>query len=557
MKRFTALMFSAVVALAVLGCNEAISNNPIYNPTEGCKQDADCSGGFKCSPMGVCVVICRPGVEGDCSSGQYCLPGQSYCVDCLLDEHCADDEYCSEFNVCLARGDVDGDDVPPDGDDPDNDPVVVDGDDTDTVDTVDNTDDPTETDIVPDGDVDTTDTVDSDPPVDGDVDAVDSDPDIDTDPDPEFTEEIPSTCNPGEGYCFAPNEFRRCNDNGDGWVDIQDCNAPLDQCNNQICDTVARCVPAPLPNGSFCNDYNNASYPDVCMGGSCVQGTPVARITLIWETAGADLDIHLLKPGSTYDPAVRDGDNPGDCNYANKTPDWGTTGDDNDDPRLLLDDINGTGPEELILPRAGDTGNYLIWMRWYSGSNPSSTLDQVRAVVSVFTADGRAHRFDVLMTEPGQARQVAWMRAVAPDQVQLEAICEEGCPGGTVCSPHGCDTPCSGTCGAGQQCVEGQCVNDCRSNNNQCSGDLHCDAFSGLCVDGVEPPVCPPCNEGEHCGPETNYECVPDAQCIQEMDACSENSTCCGDTTCCTGINGSVCCPPGACMDLFGCMPGQ
>ena len=548
MKRFmVSVVLTVMMAVAGWGCSETVSNNPIYNPPTTCKQDSECSGGYKCSAMGVCVAICRAGVDADCPSGQYCLSTANYCVDCLDDSHCAEGEYCSEFNRCLTDTDPDGDSVTADGDDTDT--VVTDGDDT----------DPMDTDIISDGDTDPVDDIDSDPAVDGDVDidAVDTDPDFDTDPDldpePEFSDEIPSSCNPGQGYCFAPNTYQQCNSSGDGWSVITDCTGSYDQCNLQLCDPDIQCAPYPVQNGTFCNDNNNLSYPDICVDGNCVAGTPVAHITLIWETAGADLDIHLLRPSGTYDPTMQDGNNLGDCNYANKTPDWGTEGDDNDNPRLLADDINGTGPEEIVLPRAGDTGNYLIWVRWYNGST-TTTVRDVRALVTVYTNDNRVFRFDMTLAEPGVARQVAWMRAVSPDQVQLEAICEDGCPGGTTCTAHGCDTPCSPVCGATQQCVAGGCVNDCRSNGNTCSGGLSCDVFSGRCVDA--PPQCPTCNTGEHCSAETNYQCVPDdTTCTASMDACTETTTCCDGGSCCTGLGGSVCCPPGSCMDLFGCVP--
>ena len=551
MKRFMMLAaLTILMAMAGWGCNETVSNNQIYNPPTTCKQDSECSGGYKCSAMGVCMAICRAGVDADCPSGQYCLSAANYCVECLDDSHCADGEYCSAFNRCLTDTNPDGDTT-----DTDTDTVITDGDDVDPVDDIDT--DPVDTDIIPDGDTDPVDDIDNDPVIDGDVeiDAVDTDPDYDTDPDPdpEFSDEIPSTCNPGEGYCFAPNTYQQCNPNGDGWSVITDCTGSYDQCNIQFCDPVAHCAPSPVQNGTFCNDNNNLSYPDICVNGSCVAGTSVAHITLVWETAGPDLDIHLLRPSGTFDPTVQDGNIPGDCNYANKTPDWGTVGDDNDNPRLLLDDINGTGPEEIVLPRAGDTGNYLIWVRWYNGST-TTTVRNVRATVSVYTNDNQMFRYDLTLAEPGDYRQVAWMRAVSQDQVQLEAICEDGCPGGTTCTPHGCDYPCSPACGATQQCVSGSCINDCRRNGNTCTGGLSCDFFSGECVDA--PPQCPTCSAGEHCSAETNYQCVPDeTTCTASMDACTDTTTCCDGGTCCTGLGSSVCCPPGSCMDLFGCLP--
>ncbi len=68
------------------------------------------------------------------------------------------------------------------------------------------------------------------------------------------------------------------------------------------------------------------------------------RVELFWGVPD-DMDLHVLRPDSQGGPTPHS--SPGDCYYANTNPDWGVSGVGTDDPGLDLDDIPGTGPENI------------------------------------------------------------------------------------------------------------------------------------------------------------------------------------------------------------------
>lgn len=67
-------------------------------------------------------------------------------------------------------------------------------------------------------------------------------------------------------------------------------------------------------------------------------------ITLNWDTAAIDLDLHLLAPDGTYYGE-------GDCYYGNPTPDWGIPRLEEDNPCYRLDSESNTQAEVIRLPR--------------------------------------------------------------------------------------------------------------------------------------------------------------------------------------------------------------
>ena len=115
-----------------------------------------------------------------------------------------------------------------------------------------------------------------------------------------------------------------------------------------------------------CNPLEECSAP--CTASFDALAADNLWVELSWNTPSDDMDLHLLKPGGNYQSN-------GDCYYANcqqnniyHTLNWGQPNNYDDDPSLDLDDIPGTGPENINVD-VPEQGTFTIIVHDYEGSN--------------------------------------------------------------------------------------------------------------------------------------------------------------------------------------------
>jgi hypothetical protein len=164
------------------------------------------------------------------------------------------------------------------------------------------------------------------------------------------------------------------------------------------------------------------------------------HIELLWDTpndpnqadegpeAGADLDLHFLHQFATGLDIDEDGkpdgwfDNPYDCFWFNKAPNWGSANPQaDDDPSLDRDDTDGAGPENVNLNQPENGYTYRVGTHYWNAHGFGPSFATVRVYINA-----------VLVFE------VAGVQLVQDD---MWCVC-------TVAWPSGEVTPCPSTGGA-------------------------------------------------------------------------------------------------------------
>lgn len=109
-------------------------------------------------------------------------------------------------------------------------------------------------------------------------------------------------------------------------------------------------------------DTENNSGSDTVIVNADIAATAI-KIELTWNTNGTDVDSHLIAPGHALWDSFYD------CFYMNMNPNWdGVGGSTAGDPKLDVDDMNGYGPEYIVLGEPPFTGDYQYTVHYYYGS---------------------------------------------------------------------------------------------------------------------------------------------------------------------------------------------
>jgi hypothetical protein len=127
-----------------------------------------------------------------------------------------------------------------------------------------------------------------------------------------------------------------------------------------------------------CNPLEECSDP--CQ--ASFEGIPTQDlwVEMFWAHAGDDMDLHLIAPGGQYWSTSSD------CHWRNMNPDWGAPGSSVDDPVLDLDDIPGTGPENINLGNPGP-GTYMVTVHDHTSNSYAQVND---VTVNVYSGGGLA-----------------------------------------------------------------------------------------------------------------------------------------------------------------------
>ena len=118
------------------------------------------------------------------------------------------------------------------------------------------------------------------------------------------------------------------------------------------------------------NEYGITSAPAKYR----VDAIPIddVHVELLWDTANADLDLHMLN-GTDAEWFIE----PDDVCYCNSHPNWGALTETDDDPRLDLDDLSGYGPENINVLHP-ENGQFPVRVHYFDDNGDGAVTATVR-----------------------------------------------------------------------------------------------------------------------------------------------------------------------------------
>ncbi len=102
------------------------------------------------------------------------------------------------------------------------------------------------------------------------------------------------------------------------------------------------------------------------------------QLTLTWDAAGLDWELHLIKEGGQIN------DNATDCTWTSMNPDWGVVGDATDNPRKDVDDTGAYGPENIYYSNP-ENGTYTVMVEHWKNGSPDSDGELILNVAGALT----------------------------------------------------------------------------------------------------------------------------------------------------------------------------
>ncbi|MBN2493791.1 MAG: hypothetical protein JXR96_04285 [Deltaproteobacteria bacterium] len=311
------------------------------------------------------------------------------------------------------------------------------------------------------------------------------------------------SCENGRQRCLD-DILQRCVD--EAWTTEENCGLGGEVCV-PLTESTAECRCQPDCDGRLCGGDGCGGTCGTCATGTCNEqtgqcevGEGELRVQLRWDTADTDLDLRILR-GSTTDYCSNDS-----CYYANCVPgaspwpEWdGDSGRTPGDPVLELDDIEGFGPELVLIQEPVDATYRVAVHYWGPGTGARSW-----ASVSVFVGETLIAE-DGRMLDPHdlwEPFRIEWDAGSATVHA-FDGLWRDVSLAGGSCVVN--TTPCEEDrdCPADQYCAEGVCAAGCRDDGSctgACGGAAECvcnDAH--LCVDPNAGTLGMPCVEPADC----------------------------------------------------------